>query len=109
MSDGFELTVTALKISGEFLSRSTEPRLIDGAELPSEETILKAGRAILESTSSWKEGKTYAHGVKTLSRAKGPKDGANWHCRISEHTKDDATFDEFWSKLGENKPVNEKE
>ncbi|KAK7693757.1 hypothetical protein QCA50_003329 [Cerrena zonata] len=93
MSDEFELTVTPLKVS----------------EIPSEDAILKAGRAILESTSSWKEGKTYHHNVKTLSRGKGPKDGANWHCRVSKHTKDDATFEEFWGKLGENKAENEKE
>ena len=57
---------------------------------------------------SWKQGKTYQHNkVKTFSRSKGPKDGAGWYCRVSEHTKEDATFDEFWSKLGENKAENE--
>ncbi|KAG1756436.1 uncharacterized protein EDB91DRAFT_1092688 [Suillus paluster] len=75
-----------------------------------EETILALGRDVLESTKTWKVGKTFAKGtVRTLSRAKGPGDGAPWHCRVSEHTKEDATFDEFWSKIGTNKPENEKE
>ncbi|KAJ8473311.1 hypothetical protein ONZ51_g7949 [Trametes cubensis] len=78
------------------------------SEIPSEEAIIKAGKQILESTMSWKQGKTYQHNkVKTFSRSKGPKDGAGWYCRVSEHTKEDATFDEFWSKLGENKAENE--
>lgn len=59
---------------------------------------------------AWKKGKTFAKGkVLTLSRPKGPADGAPWHCRVSEHTEEDATFDEFWGKLGVNKAVNEKE
>ncbi len=45
--------------------------------------------------------------MKTFSRPKGSKDGAGWHLRVSEHTKEDATFDEFWSKLGLNKAENE--
>ncbi|OSD08592.1 hypothetical protein PYCCODRAFT_36469 [Trametes coccinea BRFM310] len=93
MSDsGVHLSITPVKI----------------AEIPSEEEIINAGKQLLESTPSWKQGKAYQHGkVKTFSRAKGPKDGAGWFGRVSEHTKEDATFDEFWSKLGENKAENE--
>ena len=76
-------------------------------ELPSEETILALGEALLESTKSWKQGKTFNKVVKTSSRPKGPQDGAPWHCRVSEHAPEDATFDEFWSKLGEDKANNE--
>lgn len=74
-------------------------------ELPSEETILALGEALLESTKSWKQGKTFNKVVKTSSRPKGPQDGAPWHCRVSEHASEDATFDEFWSKLGEDKEM----
>ncbi|KAH9901552.1 hypothetical protein C8Q73DRAFT_249431 [Cubamyces lactineus] len=78
------------------------------SEIPPEEDIIKAGKQILESTMSWKQGKAYQHNkVKTFSRSKGPRDGAGWYCRVSEHTKEDATFEEFWSKLGENKAENE--
>ncbi|EMD38280.1 hypothetical protein CERSUDRAFT_49192, partial [Gelatoporia subvermispora B] len=77
-------------------------------EIPSEETILKLGNELIESTTSWKQGKSFQkNAVKTSSRPKGPNDGAAWHCRISEHTAEDATFDEFWSKLGSNKAENE--
>jgi len=90
----YQLSITALK-----------PQ-----EIPSEDTIIALGKDLLDSTAAWKKGKTFAKGkVLTLSRPKGPADGAPWHCRVSEHTKEDATFDEFWGKLGVNKAVNEKE
>ncbi|KAH7926625.1 hypothetical protein BV22DRAFT_1032623 [Leucogyrophana mollusca] len=80
------------------------------ADVPSEETIISLAKEVLESSKSWKKGKAFAKGgVQTYSRAKGPGDGAPWHCRVSKHTKDDATFDEFWSKLAVNKAENEKE
>lgn len=79
-------------------------------EIPSEDTIIALGKELLDSTVTWKKGKTLAKGkVLTLSRQKEPADGAPWHCRVSEHTKEDATFDEFWGKLGVNKAENEKE
>lgn len=79
-------------------------------EVPSEDTIIALGKELLDSTATWKKGKTFADcKVLTLSRPKGPADGAPWHCRVSEHTREDATFDEFWGKLGVNKAENEKE
>ncbi|OAX36408.1 hypothetical protein K503DRAFT_695218, partial [Rhizopogon vinicolor AM-OR11-026] len=74
-------------------------------------TIAALGGGVLGSTKSWKVGKTYATGtVQTLSRAKRSGDGAAWHSTMSQHTKEDATFnDEFWSKLGMNKAENAKE
>ncbi|KAF8559635.1 hypothetical protein OG21DRAFT_470638 [Imleria badia] len=90
----YQLSITALK-----------PQ-----EVPPEDTIIALGQELLDSTVAWKKGKTFAKGkVLALSRPKGPADGAPWHCRVSEHTKEDATFDEFWGKLGVNKVVNEKE
>jgi len=78
------------------------------ADIPSEESILALANELIESTKTWKKGKSFAKNtVQTFSRPKGPDDGANWHCRLSEHTSDDATFDEFWSYLGENKAQNE--
>ena len=62
----------------------------------------------MDDTANWKEGKSYhKHTVKTFHRKKGPKDGTGWYARVSEHDKDDATFEEFWSKLGEDKANNE--
>ncbi|KAG6376205.1 hypothetical protein JVT61DRAFT_2180 [Boletus reticuloceps] len=90
----YQLSITALK-----------PQ-----EVPSEDTIIALGKELIDSTATWKKGKTLAKGkVLTLSRPKGPGDGAPWHCRASEHTKEDATFDEFWGKLGVDKAENEKE
>ncbi|KAG6871449.1 hypothetical protein C0995_004428, partial [Termitomyces sp. Mi166 len=60
-------------------------------------------------TPTWKQGKTYHINVKTCHRPKGPADGAPWHCRISEHPPTEATFDQLWDKLGEDKALNEKE
>ncbi|CAL1705168.1 unnamed protein product [Somion occarium] len=92
MSNRFHLSITPLKL----------------ADIPSEHSILRAGRAALTSPIPWRQGKTYYHTVRTYSRPKSPWDGAAWHCRVSEHGSDEATFDEFWSKLGINKAANEK-
>ncbi|TDL27402.1 hypothetical protein BD410DRAFT_894523 [Rickenella mellea] len=93
MADPYRLTITPPTLSG----------------IPSDETLLNAGRELIESTKSWKQGKTYDKGrVKTFSRPKGPEDGAAWHLRLSVHGPEDATFDEFWSKLGVDKAENEK-
>jgi len=79
------------------------------SEIPSEEVIIEEGRKLLESTTSWKVGKTFFHSVQTSFRAKAPGDGAPWYCRISEHTPKEATFDQFWEKLAKDKAINEKE
>jgi len=83
---------------------------LNPGDIPSQESILTAARELLDSLQSWKPGKIFhKNNVRTFSRPKGPADGAAWHCRVSEHTSEDATFDEFWSKLGVDKAVNEKE
>ncbi|KAF7363586.1 DUF3074 domain-containing protein [Mycena sanguinolenta] len=75
--------------------------------IPSDKEIMQAGDALLESSSSWKAGKTYHKQVKTYSHPKGPEDGAPWHSRVSIHKPEEATFSQMWSKLGEDKATNE--
>lgn len=71
--------------------------------------ILSLGRELIQSTDTWTKGKSFAKGkVLTLHHNQDP-DKLRWHCRVSRHTKEDATFDEFWSKLGVNKPENERQ
>jgi len=79
------------------------------SEIPSEEVIIEEGKKLIESTTSWTAGKTFFNSVQTCYRAKGDGDGAPWHCRISEHTPNEASFDIFWEKLSKDKPINEKE
>jgi len=85
------------------------------AALPPEQGLVATGKAIVKSITEWKAGKTF-HGtmhkdtpysVRTTSKAKEHGEEAGWHARMSEHKE--ATFDEFWDKLGRNKAVNEKE
>jgi len=79
-------------------------------ELPSDEQVLTAAREVLDASKGWKKGKAYQKNtVQTCSRPKGPGDGAPWYCRVSEHAAAEATFDEFWSKIGVNHAENEKE
>jgi len=87
------LTITALKPS----------------EIPSEEVIIEEGKKLIESTTTWKAGKTFFNNVQTSYRAKAPGDGAPWYCRTSEHTPKEVTFDIFWEKLSKNKAINERE
>ncbi|KIY63051.1 hypothetical protein CYLTODRAFT_433121 [Cylindrobasidium torrendii FP15055 ss-10] len=79
------------------------------SEIPSEDLILAAGRELINSTTSWKHGKTFHKTVKTLYRSKREGDGAHWHCRVSVHDPADVTFDQVWSKLGADKALHEKE
>ncbi|KIM48728.1 hypothetical protein M413DRAFT_437901 [Hebeloma cylindrosporum] len=77
------------------------------SEIPSEETIIFEGKVLIDSTASWKAGKTFFDVVKTSSRGKLEGDGAPWHCRISVHSPTDITFDQLWDKLSRNKAENE--
>ena len=79
------------------------------SEVPSEDAVLAAGKEILAASGSWKQGKTYQKIVKTYTYSPSPKggDGTKWACRVSEHTREDGTFDDFWSGLGTNKAENE--
>lgn len=64
--------------------------------------IIAAGRELIESTDTWKKGKTFA-GVKTLFHS------GDWHCRLSEHPPDQITFQQLWDKMAYDKAPNEKE
>ena len=76
-------------------------------ELPPQEKLLEEAKALLESTKDWKQGKTHHHTVKIYGRPKASGELAGWHCRVSEHGPEDATFDELWEKLGTKKGENE--
>ena len=105
------LTITALRPSGKSTVISIDSSITDlyVSEIPSEEVIIEEGKKLIESTTSWKVGKTFFNSVQTCHRAKEDGDGAPWYCRISEHTPNEVTFDIFWEKLSKNKAINEKE
>jgi hypothetical protein len=78
-------------------------------EIPSEQAIIAAGVDLIDSVSGWRQGKAFHSGtVRTFSRAKVPGDGAPWHYRVSDHAPSEATFDDFWDRLGKDKPEHEK-
>ncbi|KAH9484375.1 hypothetical protein JR316_0003856 [Psilocybe cubensis] len=77
------------------------------SEIPPEERIIAEGKTLIESSVSWKAGKTYFDVVKTSTRGKLAGDGAPWHCRYSVHKPDEITFDQLWEKLSRNKAENE--
>jgi len=86
------------------------------SDLPAEETLITAAQRLMESTLTWKQGKTYHKVIKTYQSTQptaasdgGLASSLQWHCRVSEHTPEEATFEQFWEKLGKNKAVNEKE
>ena len=81
------------------------PRL----DIPPESAIITEGRALIDSTASWKKGKTFYKNVVTYSGPKRPGDEAPWYCRVSVHTPEEATFDQLWDKLGRNKASNEQQ
>lgn len=92
------------------MSFELSSRAIRLEDRPPESAIISLGRDILDSTGSWTEGRRYANGkILTLRRPKKRDDPESWYCRVSKHGPDDATFDEFWSKLGENKVENERQ
>ncbi|KAF8634079.1 hypothetical protein AX15_001081 [Amanita polypyramis BW_CC] len=78
-------------------------------DIPPEQTIIAEARDVIQSTTSWKQGKTYFKKVRTYRKPKGPGDDSSWHCRISEHSPEEATFDQLWDKLGRNKSTNEQQ
>ncbi|KAF9642868.1 hypothetical protein BDM02DRAFT_3124087 [Thelephora ganbajun] len=81
------------------------------SEIPSEDAILAAGKEILAASDNWKPGKTFQKVIKTSTYScpspKGKSGGTKWACRVSEHTREEGTFDEFWSGVGTNKAENE--
>lgn len=79
-----------------------------GSAIPNAETVLKVARTLIQESESWAASGTFEHkkpvqaSVQIVFRRKGPKDGASWHGRVSEHTKDIGTWDDFWAGLGVN-------
>lgn len=80
---------------------------IKPSEIPSEDEILALGKEILAASDNWKQGKTLKKFIKTSTYSPSSKGGAKWACRVSEHTREEGTFDEFWNGLGVNKAENE--
>ena len=79
-------------------------------EIPSEDDIIETAKAIIKSSETWHQGKSYYKKlVTTYRQPRGPGDGADWHCRYSVHGPEDATFDEMWNGLGVDKATKEKE
>lgn len=76
--------------------------------IPSRESLLAAARALFPGTGApagWQKGKAFQHGsVQALYRK---IDGAGWHARLSAHSAEECSFDEFWAGLGRDKAVNE--
>ena len=107
------LSITPLKLSGKPCfavadSLCSYGGLKRSADIPSEDAIIKAGREILDEAPNWKQGKSYHRSlVETFHRKKGPKDGAAWYARLSKHSQEEITFEEFWRKLGQDKAENE--
>ena len=82
---------------------------IKPSEIPSEDEILVLAKEILATSVNWKQGKTIKS-IKTSTYSPGSKGGnvgMKWACRVSEHTREEGTFDEFWSGLGIHKAENE--
>lgn len=72
------------------------------------EVLIRDGQSVLEASITWKKGKTFGD-VKTFSyRVREGQRSVTWHCRVSEHRREDLTFEELWEKLGKNKIVNEQ-
>lgn len=76
-------------------------------DIPSEESIIAAGRELIESTDSWQLKKTI-NNVKVVHKPATSTDGS-WFCRISEHSPEEVTYDQLWDKMARNKAQNEKE
>jgi len=79
------------------------------SELPPEDKVIQAGRELIEATLNWKSNGSFAKGVVTgYVHPKDADDDQPWFCRVSEHSAEEASFDEFWFGLGTNKPEHEK-
>jgi hypothetical protein len=105
---GLKLTIKPLTLPGEHSFVLPGFNYINRSDLPSEEAIIAEARRVIQTTHSWKQGKTYFKTVKTY-RGKLPEDREPWHCRVSEHGEEDGSFDLLWAKLGTVKEVHETE
>ncbi|EJD44162.1 hypothetical protein AURDEDRAFT_152230 [Auricularia subglabra TFB-10046 SS5] len=78
--------------------------------IPPRETLLAAAEALLSSADAWKKGKVFG-AVQSLTRPKHKDDpaGPPFHARLSTHTAEECTFEEFWDGLGIGRAQNETE
>lgn len=91
--------------------------------MPTADAVLKAAKRLADDSDiegSWKQGRTYHHNpgpkyqalglgilpVRTYSKDISPPD-PKWIMRVSEHTREESSFDEFWAGLGVDHPTTE--
>ena len=109
-SEDFYLSITPVTLDCKWCSEPVHltTDFVGGPAIPSVDTTLKVARSLIQESESWTSSGTFEHkkpvqaSVHIVSRRKGPKDGASWHGRVSEHTKDIGTWDDFWAGLGVN-------
>jgi len=85
------------------------------ANIPSKEKLLETMVPLIEESESWPLGTKYEEkqwhlATQTFWRSRTARDGAAWHGRVSEHSKESiGGFEPFWNGLGVNHSPNEKE
>lgn len=85
------------------------------ADAPTKEALLESMVPLIEESESWPQGAKYEEKqwhitTQTFTRARTAKDGAAWHGRVSEHSKEHGgEFEPFWNGLGVNHSLHEKE
>jgi len=85
------------------------------ANIPSKEKLLETMVPLIEESESWPLGTKYEEkqwhlATQTFWKSRTARDGAAWHGRVSEHSKESiGGFEPFWNGLGVNHSPNEKE
>ncbi|KAG9056430.1 hypothetical protein FS842_010701 [Serendipita sp. 407] len=90
---------------------------VKSSDVPSKQTLIDVMIPLLVESESWPAGRTYKeehHGstfeVSTFSRQKQAGDGAMWHGRASDHSKESTGgWDSFWQGIGVNHTAHEQE
>ncbi|QRV72255.1 hypothetical protein RhiJN_00269 [Ceratobasidium sp. AG-Ba] len=75
--------------------------------IPHLDATLAGARALMDDLASWHEGKSHGN-IKTF-RKRSTEPGPDWHARISTHPPNQGSFDEFWTCLGIDHSLHEKE
>lgn len=82
---------------------------ISPSSIPPEDELIKLARELAEASQSWKHTKVFEKGlVRGYAHDRDEDDEEPWFCRVSEHTTEEISFDEFWFGLGTKKPEHEK-
>ncbi|KDQ18151.1 hypothetical protein BOTBODRAFT_551693 [Botryobasidium botryosum FD-172 SS1] len=79
------------------------------SNVPSSSDLLAAAREHINSSTTWTQKKSVGNIKIFTTKSTTNPGGPAWHCRVSEHGPDEATFDEFWQGLGVNHSLHEKE